>query len=85
MTSDRKGKISGAQRRILSLKNDLGEIGYAAGGEDADWPVMQELVDAGLIRFKEDRSYRALDTGIFKSREIYEITPAGRKALREEE
>lgn len=66
-------KRPASPEQVLAAANGKGEIGYVAGGEDRDWPAMQELIDRGRIRFKQDRSYRDVASGEWRSRLIYEV------------
>lgn len=70
---------------ILKYANDRGEIGFAEGGDNRDWLLVEECHYNGWIAYSHDASIggRGDPEGReFQKRTIYRLTDAGREALR---
>lgn len=68
-------------RSILGKANDHGEIGYAYGGRNEDWSLVQDCLDSGLIVYERDASIGGLgdlEGRPYQRRTIYRLTEAGR-------
>jgi len=69
---------------ILRKANDRGEVGYAHGGADLDWPAVQYCLDRDWLVFKCDASIGGHGDPLgrtFQQRTIYTVTRLGREAL----
>lgn len=78
-----KTQLNKHQRALALLSGFVtadGELGYAWGGKDTDRPLIDLMEDEGWIRWKRDASTDTMKG--YQRRDIYQITDAGRRALK---
>lgn len=66
---------------ILRKANSQGRIGYAHGGKNKDLPLVLECERRGWIKYLRDASPGPDSLLYGQRRDIYCLTPAGRKVL----